>query len=143
MSGKGGVDKVAGGGGDSDEELVRGEGGYNGGSAAEGVSGEARGSGTVRRGVGGYERDAEAGNGGGPQEEVSVKNRVEILERKIKELEGRLKETKSEEVEFVDRKQMRPNVPKDGTTFRVWREEYERWSGLKLKGMQEVLKWLG
>ena len=38
---------------------------------------------------------------------------------------------------------MSPNVLKDGTAFRVWREEFERWSGLKVKGMQEVLRWLG
>ena len=64
----------------------------------------------IRRGEGGYEREAEAGNGGGPQEEVSVKDRVEVLERKIRELEAKLREPRAEELEFVDRKQMRPNV---------------------------------
>ena len=59
------------------------------------------------------------------------------------EEEGKRKDSKAEEVEFVDIKQMRPNVLKDGTTFRVWREEFERWSGLRVRGMQEVLRWLG
>ena len=102
MSKKNGIDVVAMD-GDTDEDIAGG-GGYDGGSAAEGAGREASGSGTSRRGVGGYERDAEAGNGGGPQEEVSVKDRVEILERKIRELEAKLKEAKTEEVEFVDRK---------------------------------------
>ena len=38
---------------------------------------------------------------------------------------------------------MTPSVLKDGATFRTWREEFERWSGLKVKGLQEILKMIG
>ena len=46
-------------------------------------------------------------------------------------------------VEVVDKKKMSPNILKDGTTFRVWREEFERYSGLRVKGIQGVLKEIG
>ena len=36
-----------------------------------------------------------------------------------------------------------PSVLKDGTAFRTWREEFERYSGLKIRGMHEVLKLIG
>ena len=44
---------------------------------------------------------------------------------------------------MVNIKNMTPNVLKDGTAFRNWREELERWAGLKVKGLQEILKMIG
>ena len=38
---------------------------------------------------------------------------------------------------------MTPSVLKDTTAFRPWREEFERWAGLKIKGTQEILKLIG
>ena len=107
----------------------------------------------LRRGEGGYNRDAETTGGlGGPGGEVNVQRRIEVLEAKIAELkllEKKIKEIEKKQsagagtVEFVDTKQMRPNILKEGVAFRVWREEFERWAGLKLDGMNEALKWLG
>jgi len=68
---------------------------------------------------------------------------VAILENKLIEMEGMIKEKKRDEIEFLDAKQMRPEVLKDGTTFKIWREEFDRWAGLKVKGMQEIMRWLG
>ena len=73
----------------------------------------------------------------------SVRRRVAVLEKKLIKMEERIKEKKAAEIEFVDPKQMRPEVLKDGTTFKIWREEFERWAGLKVKGMQEIMRWLG
>ena len=78
----------------------------------------------IRRGEGGYNREVEAvaggaGGGGGTEEVVNLQRRVEALEKKLKEMEARSRETKEEEVEFVDKKKMSPSVLKDGTTFRV------------------------
>ena len=64
MSGvKDGLNKVAGG-GDSDDDLVRGEGGYNGETEGGRPEGGTSGSG-VRRGVGGY--NGEPGAAGGSE----------------------------------------------------------------------------
>ena len=80
---------------------------------------------------------------GGAEVDGSVRRRVAILEKKLIKMEERLKDKKKEEIEFVDSKQLRPEVLKDGTAFKVWREEFERWAGIKVKGMQEVLRWIG
>ena len=107
------------------EEIGRGEGGYNGG--AEGGVREAGGE---------------------------VRRMVEVLERRIGQLEEELKATKKElerktkvnegyKYELVNVKQMTPSVLKDSTSFRTWREEFERWAGLKVRGMQDVLKVIG
>ena len=72
--------------------------------------------------------------------------KIAELEAKIKALEAQLKGTRSVEgskYELVNLKQMTPSVLKDGTAFRSWREEFERWSGLKVKGLQEILKVIG
>ena len=115
-----------------------------------GISDDDVGVGDIRRGEGGYKGEPEDGKVGESQGEV--RQLIARLEERIRQLEEEAKVTKrelerregrTEEVEFVDQKQMRPNVLKDGTTFRVWREEFERWTGLKLKGMQDVLRWLG
>ena len=45
--------------------------------------------------------------------------------------------------ELVNIKNMTPSPLKDGTAFRSWREDFERWAGLKVKGLQEVLKLIG
>ena len=50
----------------------------------------------LRRGVGGYERETgtvagDAGGEGGTREAVSVQARVEVLEKKLKEMEEKMK----------------------------------------------------
>ena len=104
MSGKDGVDKVAGGGGESEDELRRGEGGYNDGTAA----GEAGG------GVEG------AGNGGVGSVNV-VMRMVEMLERRIRELEKQIRTENGgvKGIEFVNVEQMTPTVLKEGVAFRT------------------------
>ena len=65
MSGKGGVDKVAGGGG--------------------GISNDDVDAGDIRRGGGGYDSGAVGGSAGSESEGVvRVQQRVEVLEKKIK-----------------------------------------------------------
>ena len=78
----------------------------------------------LRRGEGGYNGEAVAGNaGGGTGGEASVQQRIAELERKIKEVKALEKKVKELEkklaagegsVEFVDSKQMRPNILKEG-----------------------------
>ena len=76
VSNMSGIDQVVGGGYD-DEELMQGEGGYEGGARGE-----------VRRGEGGYNGGAVGGSAGSESEGVvRVQQRVEVLEKKIKELE--------------------------------------------------------
>ena len=131
-----GVDKVAGGGGTSDDEL-RGGGGYEGGTVTGAADGEAQGSG--RRGGGGY-------NGGDAGGEGHVQQKIQALEKRIEEMEAQLKKAKSVEgnkFELVNLKQMTPSVLKDGTTFRTWREEFERYAGIKVKGLQGIMKMIG
>ena len=68
------------------------------------------------------------------------------MERRIKDLEEKANSAKNSEssnFELVNIKSMEPSVLKDATTFRTWREEFERWAGLKVKGLQEVLKLIG
>ena len=107
----------------------------------------------VRRGGGGYEGDADGnvaggagGTGSGAQGEV--KQLIEALEKRIKQLEDEAKAAKNKsnqegKYELVNVKQMTPSVLKDSTAFRTWREEFERYAGLKVRGMQEVLKLIG
>ena len=111
----------------------------------------------LRRGGDGYNGEAETVGGvGGPEGEVTVQQRIAVLERKIsevkelekkvKELEEKLKKAKQTEgskFELVNQKHMTPTVLKDGTAFRTWREEFERWAGLRIRGMNEVLKLIG
>ena len=137
-----GVDKVAGG-GESEKELLRGEGGYNGGTEGGRPGGDANGSGDVRRGGGGYE------GGAGSETRDSgnfVQGRIDALEKRIKELEQKAEDSKRSEggkFELVNVKNMTPTTLKDGTAFRVWREDFERWAGLKVRGLQEILKLIG
>ena len=61
-------------------------------------------------------------------------------------MEAKAKTTKQAEgskFELVNMKNMTPSVLKDGTAFRSWREDFERYAGLKVKGLQEVLKVIG
>ena len=144
MAGKDGLNMVAGG-GESEEELMRGEGGYNGGSVAGEAGGEATGSGGIRRGVGGYNGEAET-TGGVSGTGGEVRELIKALEQRIKDLEEKAKATKQSEgnrFELVNIKNMTPNVLKDGTAFRNWREDFERWAGLKVKGLQDILKLVG
>ena len=125
MSGVGDGTEVRAGGGVFDEvdpDLRRGEGGYNGGTVPVAAGGEADGAGGVS----------------------AVMRMVEMLERRIRELEKQVREEGGNKgIEFVNVKQMTPAVLKEGVAFRTWREEFERWTGIKVDGMQEMLKWLG
>ena len=107
----------------------------------------------LRRGGGGYEGETVAGNAGGGTG-GEVRRLIEVLERRINqleeeakimknELEKKTKGNESSKYELVNMKEMTPKVLKDSTAFRTWREEFERWSGLKVKGMQDVLKLIG
>ena len=135
MSGvKDGVDKVARD-GDTDEELG-GRGGYEGGAETGEAVGGAQGSGARRRGVGGY--DGEPGSAGGSEGSGNVQRRIAALEKEIEIMKEKIKRStqgESSKYELVNQKQMTPTILKDGATFRTWREEFERWSGLKVKGM--------
>ena len=53
------------------------------------------------------------------------------------QLEKKTKINESGKYELVNVKNMTPSILKDGTAFRTWREEFERYAGLKIKGMQE------
>ena len=141
MSGvaKDGVDKVARD-GDTDDEL--GGGGYEGGTASVAAGGEAQGE--ARRGGGGYDSGADG----------EVKRLISALEKRIKQLEDEAKTMKKElerkaksseggRYELVNVKLMTPSTLKDNSTFRTWREEFERYVGLKVRGMQDVLKLIG
>ena len=92
----------------------------------------------LRRGEGGYNGETETTGGVGQTEDVgAVRRLVDALERRIKELEKKGSAGVGG-VEFVNVKQMTPTILKEGVTFRLWREEFERWAGLELKGMQEI-----
>ena len=135
MSGKSGLDIRAGVDGEDVEELTRGEGGYEGGAQGE-----------VRRGGEGYNGGAVGGSAGSESEgAVRVQERIDAPERKIKELEEKLNASKQEnnKYELVNVKNMTPTVLKDGTAFRNWREDFKRFAGMKVKGLQELLKLVG
>ena len=53
------------------------------------------------------------------------------------------KRSEGSRFELVNQKNMTPSVLKDGTAFRNWREEFERYAGIKVKGLQGVLKLIG
>ena len=60
-----------------------------------------------------------------------------------KELERKAKSSEGGRYELVNVKLMTPSTLKDNSTFRTWREEFERYVGLKVRGMQDVLKLIG
>ena len=102
MAGKGGLDVQAGVDRADVEELTRGEGGYEGGAQGE-----------ARRGGGGYNGGAVGGSAGSESEgAVRVQERIEALEKKIKELEEKLNANKQEsnKYELVNVKNMTPTV---------------------------------
>ena len=75
-----------------------------------------------------------------------MKNLPEELQKKIKELEAKVEACRKAEgskFELVNQKNMTPSLLKAGTAFRNWREEFERYAGLKVKGLQGVLKLIG
>ena len=87
----------------------------------------------LRRGEGGYEDGAETNPGGVGEVSGAVKRLIEALEKRIKELEKQVQTMRGNNaLEFVNVKQMTPTVLKEGVAFRIWREEFERWSGIKV-----------
>ena len=105
MAAKSGVEMRAGVDEDDVDEIRRGEGGYEGGDPS--------GSGGIRRGAGGYEGGTVPGAAGG-EAQGEVRQLIAALEARIKQLEEEArstkKESKEDEVEFVDIKSMKPSV---------------------------------
>ena len=67
----------------------------------------------------------------------SMRRRVAISERKLIKMEERIKDKKKDEIEFVDTKQLRPEVLKDGAAFKVWRKSSSDGLASKLKGCKK------